>query len=265
MRQARTILILLMALAAVLHGQEPRGSNVDVGASPPAVETDAGRPVSWPGLVPNLVSDQKRIWTFPARLARGRNWGPVAFVVGVTAALIATDAKTAGYFRRTDTFRGFNSVMTGNATLTGVGLTPLILYGVGAARHDRHARNTALLAGEAVADAEILATVFKDIDRRRRPAEYGAGSDFSGSWFSDQGSWVRGIGSFPSGHTIAAFSVATVLARRYPKHRWIPYLAYGLSGVVGFSRMTLSSHYASDVFLGGALGYFIGRFAVLRQ
>jgi len=31
------------------------------------------------------------------------------------------------------------------------------------------------------------------------------------------------------------------------------------------SRMTLSAHFASDVFMGGALGYSIGRFAVLRE
>ena len=69
----------------------------------------------------------------------------------------------------------------------------------------------------------------------------------------------------PSGHTIAAFSIATVVARRYRKHRWVPFVAYGLAGVVGFSRMTLSAHFASDVFMGASLGYSISRFAVLRQ
>jgi membrane-associated phospholipid phosphatase len=70
----------------------------------------------------------------------------------------------------------------------------------------------------------------------------------------------------PSGHAIAAFSVATVMARRYGKqHKWLPFVAYGLAGVVGFSRMSLSAHYLSDVFVGGALGYGISRFAVLRE
>lgn len=58
--------------------------------------------------------------------------------------------------------------------------------------------------------------------------------------------------------------MATVVSRRYPKHRWLPYVAYGLAGVVGFSRVTLSSHFPSDVFLGAALGYSISRYAVLR-
>ena len=92
-----------------------------------------------------------------------------------------------------------------------------------------------------------------------------AGGDFGDTWFQSKGNnWLRGHGSFPSGHTIAAFSVATVISRRYPKQRWLPYVAYGLAGVVGFARVSLSSHFPSDVFAGAALGYTISRYAVLR-
>jgi membrane-associated phospholipid phosphatase len=77
---------------------------------------------------------------------------------------------------------------------------------------------------------------------------------------------LGGYGSFLSGHTIAAFSVATIMARRYGrKHRWVPIVAYGAAGLVGFSRLTLSAHFTSDVFMGGALGYAISRFTVLRE
>jgi membrane-associated phospholipid phosphatase len=72
-------------------------------------------------------------------------------------------------------------------------------------------------------------------------------------------------GSFPSGHTIAAFSVATVISRRYGNHKWVPYAAYGTAALIGFARITLSAHFMSDVFVGGVLGYSISRFAVLRQ
>jgi membrane-associated phospholipid phosphatase len=56
-----------------------------------------------------------------------------------------------------------------------------------------------------------------------------------------------------------------VIARRYGNHRWVPYAAYGTAALIGFSRLTLSTHFASDVFVGAALGYSISRFAVLRQ
>ena len=61
---------------------------------------------------------------------------------------------------------------------------------------------------------------------------------------------------------MTAFAVASVTSRRYPRHRWVPYVAYGLAGVVSFSRITTSSHFLSDVFFGAALGYTVGRFTV---
>ena len=126
-------------------------------------------------------------------------------------------------------------------------------------------RGTALLAGEAVGDVEILATALKDATKRVRPAAVPANGNFSDTWFDDNSRLLRSNGSFPSGHSIAAFSVATVIARRYGNHRWVPYVAYGGAALIGFSRMSLSAHFASDVFMGGALGYTIARFAVLRQ
>jgi membrane-associated phospholipid phosphatase len=214
-------------------------------------------------LLPNLISDQQRIWTFPARLAQ--NWIPTAAVLGTTAGMVALDPTEAAYFHRSPTFQGFNNIFTGNATTIGTIIAPTSLYVIGLVRKDAKMQRTALLAGEAVADAEILTTILKDATNRVRPAGIPAGGNFSDSWFENSSSRLRGNGSFPSGHTIAAFSVATVIARRYGNHRWVPYAAYGMAALVGFSRLSLSAHFLSDVFMGGALGYSISRFTVLRQ
>jgi membrane-associated phospholipid phosphatase len=228
-------------------------------------QTITERPVSWKLLLPNMINDQGRIWSYPARLVQGHRWIPTAAVLGTTAGLVALDPTEAAYFRRTPTFRGFNNLFTGNATLIGTIVPPVSLYVIGSIRKDSKMQRTALLAGEAVADAEILTTVWKDATRRVLPVNIPPGGNFSDTWFESHGSLLRGAGSFPSGHTIAAFSVATVIARRYGNHRWVPYAAYGLAALVGFSRLSLSSHYLSDVFMGGALGYSIGRFTVLRR
>jgi len=233
--------------------------------SPASQPAAVDRPVSWKLLLPNLISDQQRIWTFPARLAQGQNWIPTAAILGTTAGLLALDPTEAAYFHRTPTFQGFNNVFTGNATTIGTIAAPASLYLVGLFRKDAKMQRTALLAGEAVADAEILTTILKDATNRVRPAGIPAGGNFSDSWFENSSSRLRGLGSFPSGHTIAAFSVATVIARRYGNHRWVPYAAYGMAALVGFSRLSLSAHFLSDVFMGGALGYSISRFTVLRQ
>ena len=225
----------------------------------PAVD----RPVSWKLLLPNLISDQERLWSFPARLVH--SWIPTAAVLGTTAGLVALDPTEASYFRHTPTFHGFNNIFAGNATVIGTIAAPVSLYAIGLIRKDSKMERTALLAGEAVADAEIVTTVLKDATKRVRPAGFPAQGNLNDSWFESSGSLLRGNGSFPSGHTIAAFSVATVIARRYGNHRWVPYAAYGMAALVGFSRLSLSAHFMSDVLMGGALGYSISRFTVLRQ
>lgn len=80
---------------------------------PPVVD----RPVSWKLLLPNLISDQERSWSYPARLVQGQNWIPTAAVLGTTAGLLALDPTDAAYFRRTTTFQGFNNIFTSNATV----------------------------------------------------------------------------------------------------------------------------------------------------
>jgi membrane-associated phospholipid phosphatase len=226
---------------------------------------DFDRPVSWKLMLPNIGSDQKKIWLFPAKLTHRKYLIPTLAFLGATAALIALDPHDAPPFRNTTAFNGFNNVFTGNVTVYGTIAVPAVLYVTSFAIKDLKMRNTALLAAEAVGDSEILATVLKDATRRVRPAAIGAGQSYSDTWFESSGSFLRGNGSFPSGHAIAAFSVATVVARRYRNRKWVPYVAYGLAGAVAFSRLTLSAHFVSDVFVGGVLGYSISRFAVLRE
>ena len=224
------------------------------------------RAVSWKLLLPNILNDQKEIWTFPVRLAQGQHLIPTAAVLGTTAALTVVDPHEASYFRSASGFHWFNNTFTGNATAIGTVAAPVSFYVAGLIRKDVKMQHTALLVGEAVADSEVLTTVFKDATRRIRPAAVPASGNYWDNWFDSSGSVYRGNGSFPSGHTIAAFSVATVISRTYGKeHRWVPYVAYCLAALVGASRLTLSSHFLSDVFMGGALGYSISRFTVLRQ
>lgn len=59
--------------------------------------------------------------------------------------------------------------------------------------------------------------------------------------------------SFPSGHTSAAFSVATSVSMAYPKW-YIIAPAYAWAGGVAYSRMTLAAHYPSDVLAGAIIG-----------
>jgi len=65
--------------------------------------------------------------------------------------------------------------------------------------------------------------------------------------------------SFPSGHAIYAFMMATLLAHWFPKFQIIFFL---LAGFIGWTRIYLGLHYPTDVIVGGLLGYGITRLFV---
>ena len=216
--------------------------------------------------VPNVASDLKQIFMFPVSVARGRHIKPVLAVAGITAGIIAFEEHNKQAFKRTQSFGGFNRVFSGSNTALASEILPAAFYIVSLARKDIYGQKTFWLAGEAVLDSTILTTVMKDIDRRWRPCDVPSNSGRSDTWFEyKRGNYLTGLGGFPSGHTIAAFALATVFANRYPKPRWRAWVFYGLASLVGFSRVTLQSHFPSDVFAGSALGFVIGRKVVLRK
>ncbi len=261
MERMRSRLFLILFCITGLAAQTPDQDQIPPNPTPSA---PVDRPVSWKRLAPNILDDQKKIWTFPAHLVEGHSWIPTTVVLGTTAALFALDPVEARYFRGTTSFHGFNNVVSSNSATVGIILVPVALYGAGLIHKDSKMTRTALLAGEAVVDAEILTTVLKDATNRIRPNAIPTNGNFSDSFFETPPRW-QSKGGFPSGHTIAAFSVATVVARRYRNHRWVPYAAYGTAALIGFSRLSLSAHFTSDVFFGAALGYSISRFVVLRE
>lgn len=221
----------------------------------------AEREISWRTLPRNFLQDQKDIWLFPVQLGKGRHWVPTIAVTGVTAALIAADAHDTPYFRRTQTFEGFNDAFSGRNTAVGMAIVPAVFLVTGHFRHDSYAEKTALLAGEAYADSAIVDIAMKATTRRLRPSDIAPTGNFSDTFFNSTETLST---SFPSGHAAGAFSIATVFAHRYRQHRWVPWVAYGAAGAISFSRVTTQAHFPSDVFLGAALGFTITEFSVLR-
>ena len=232
----------------------------------PQVPTE--RNVSWKLLGPNLLHDQKDIWLFPVSAARGHHFAAVLVVVGVTAGLIALDKPMAQGFRDTQAFKGLDRAFSGGNTWLGTESVLPAFYFVGLIRKDSYAQHTALLAAEAFFDANVVSLVMEDASHRLLPYQVPVNGNLSDTWFDSRHhgyrSYLTGAGGFPSGHTISAFSIATVIAERYPNPSWHRWVIYGIAGLVGFSRLSGHSHFPSDVFLGAALGYTISRSIVLR-
>jgi membrane-associated phospholipid phosphatase len=64
--------------------------------------------------------------------------------------------------------------------------------------------------------------------------------------------------SFPSGHALFAWSMASVIAHEYPRS-WVKWLAYGTATAVSVARFSGREHFPSDVVVGSVIGYLIGR------
>lgn len=63
--------------------------------------------------------------------------------------------------------------------------------------------------------------------------------------------------SFPSGHTSAAFAMATVLAEYHPELKWE---VYSLATAIGVSRVAAGEHHWQDVAAGAVLGHFVAKY-----
>ena len=204
----------------------------------------------------DLACQQLRIWTFPKQLRRRNVLVPTLAVAGITAGLVLSDHSVASSFRGTSAFTSFNNVFASNRTKNGIIAAPIAFYGFALLRRDRYAQQTAIEAGEALVQAELISKALKAITQRPGPGGFTPTSYNRGTWFSGQS------GAFPSSHSATAFAVASVFARRYRDHKWVPYVAYGSASLIAFSTLTLVGHYPSEVFVGSAIGFSIGNFAV---
>jgi membrane-associated phospholipid phosphatase len=130
------------------------------------------------------------------------------------------------------------------------------IYGYGLFAKDKNIRKLGLNASEAFIYSIAITGIFKAIIGRRRPYAGENHLFFKPLQITDDT-----YHSLPSGHTTAVFAVSTVMANFSDNTIWKVFW-YGTAGLVGASRIYHNKHWASDVFLGAAIGYFVGSFTV---
>jgi membrane-associated phospholipid phosphatase len=137
-----------------------------------------------------------------------------------------------------------------NAAIYGTGTVAGSIWIAGLISDNPHQKETGLLTLEALTNAMPVYTVLQVIAGRERPGEGTGNGRF----------WQKHSigGSFPGGHAMFAWTMATVIAHEYPRW-WVKALLYGAAATVSVTRFTARDHFASDTFVGTALGYFIGR------
>ena len=117
---------------------------------------------------------------------------------------------------------------------------------------------------ESLIDTQLVSFVMKNAIGRLVPSDIPPGGSLRDTWFKYKGTFTN-RGCFPSGHTASAFAIATVISHRYRERRWVPWVTYGTAAFLSLSRLPTRAHFASDIFIGAAMGYGIGRLVVVEK
>jgi membrane-associated phospholipid phosphatase len=136
-----------------------------------------------------------------------------------------------------------------NGALYGASALAVGIYLTGLFTKNEHSQEVGIRTAEATVDSVIMYGVMKAIFQRQRPySGPGEGRFFAGNWTN---------GSFPSGHSMFTWTIASSVAHQYHS---IPLdiAMYGLASTVSVTRVTSAQHFPSDVFVGSILGYLIG-------
>ena len=196
----------------------------------------------------NIWHDQKTIWTAPLRLERSDTKWMIPMGIG-TMALFTTDRITGDEIAKFDDQRTASRIMSAPGSIYGVGAIAATFYAVGRKQHNSRARETGILIAQGSVNSLIVSSGLKLITQRVRPQTGVERSEF-----------FDGGDSFPSGHSIQAWSMATIVANEYHDHRMVQVAAYGIAGAVSVARFTSGKHYISDAVIGSLIGYGIGKY-----
>jgi hypothetical protein len=202
-----------------------------------------------PGLVHRSVArilhDQKGIYFSPFEPAHLKY---DAIALGGTAVFLVTDRHIennlpGGHYQF---YQDSSNIAIGGlaATLGGVWL-----YGI---KGDHpHARETGELELETLVNTFLVYTPMQFIAARQRPGEGNGHGDFLKHPMINT--------SFPGGHAMFTWAMATVVAHEYSQP-WVRVLNYSAAFTVTLTRFLARDHWASDMWVGTALGLGIGTY-----
>ncbi len=204
----------------------------------------------------HFLQDQAAIWTSPARIRESNALGPAVLVLA-TAALITADHQVMNSSKLINPSLNNDASKASEGLLGGFVAAPVLIYGIGDLHHDEHATETGILAGEAMVDSLVVDEAMKLVSLRERPTLDGA----HGKFFQTS---VGTGSSFPSTHAMIAWSSASAIASEYD-NPLTQITAYGLATGLSVSRVLARQHFPSDVLVGSAVGWMIGRYVVHRH
>ncbi len=242
-----------------LFGSFLDGDETTAEPEPPPVLSDRNlddgiyivKPKYWIGYGENAW----RIVASPLHYDRD-DWITVAIIAGITGALIIADESLMDIWQN-DVRSGVTDDAADIFELFGQEEMVYGLLGAYAAAEAlgwKREKAATLMALESFALSGLLVAGLKWITGRERPNDTDTAYDFGGPGAAGTNA------SFPSGHTVVAFAVASVISDVYgdqtPAASW---LAYTAATGAALARVNEEKHWVSDVVAAGAIGYFVGK------
>ena len=217
----------------------------DAAGNAPAHETERHQPGLIRRSVKRILDDQKGIYFAPFEPAHLKY---DAILLAGTAAFLVTDRHIennlpGGHFRLYQN--------TSNIAIAGLAATlgGVWLYGI---KGDHpHARETGELELETLVNTFLIYAPMQFIAGRQRPGEGNGHGDFLRHHMINT--------SFPGGHAMFTWAMATVVAHEYSQP-WVRVLNYGAAFTVTLTRFLARDHWASDMWVGTGLGLAIGTY-----
>lgn len=124
-------------------------------------------------------------------------------------------------------------------------------FDAGASAAERAWRWRGVLPVASAAASGIAGELLKLVIRRERPWAHAGAYVFRS--FADRPFYSGGL-AMPSSHTVVVFGAAAMLARMYPRGRW---LWYALAVACGVTRVLAHAHFVSDVTLGAIVAWLV--------
>jgi membrane-associated phospholipid phosphatase len=218
----------------------------------------------------SFVQDQKNIWTSPFKIKTKDLVYLIPITIVGTSCIIYDEEIHSNIiqFRDNNPFiKNLSPVLTNGGEFPVVGGISAAFYLTGLVLKDNKAMQTGALAGYALVNSAVVVSILKMIAGRQRPRV-----DATSHWygFPESLNQFKGASSdlytsFPSGHSIAAWTLATVIAEQYKDKKAVPIIMYTLACGVALSRTTENAHWLSDAIVGSALGYGIGKYIAKKH
>lgn len=120
------------------------------------------------------------------------------------------------------------------------------VYGFGLITDNEKIRRTGILILSGAISSGLIQTVAKTVVGRSRPLN-GEHDEFD--FYSNE----AGFHSFPSGHSVLAFTIAHAVAKQFDNF-WAKAGIYAVGSITPISRLWSQAHWVSDVGLGMVLG-----------